>query len=392
MCEIPAVGLCVCRCLNMNQPPTNQPHPTPRQQVRCLTPAWHPRVELRTGRVALPLLREWRPVLSLSTVLLGLQLLFIDPTAAADDDQPQPQPHPPPPSSASAASAALPSFPNPLAAAALREDPGRYAQQVARTLAGGEFIGVVFPPQRVCAQPAVVAAVAAAGGVPLPAAGAGSAANGAGVWMGQPPREAWVSPSLARKRKSVERRGGGGGSGSGVGPGGGGGSQAVAAALLECCAAPPEEDLEAMRIDDDDDEDGDGSGGVGADCNVDGEEGGRAGGGGRSKKRLCCAVVGGGGGDGHHKHGPMAPPPPVLLAPPLHLAGSARRAGAAATVPAALFVAGGGGDSSSNGGGLPPPSGAFPPGMLGSPHGEASGLFDFPASSLPRQPAPAGAL
>jgi ubiquitin-protein ligase len=36
---------------------------------------WHPNIDLTTGKVMMPILgQDWRPVLSINTVLLGLQV------------------------------------------------------------------------------------------------------------------------------------------------------------------------------------------------------------------------------------------------------------------------------------------------------------------------------
>ncbi|KAH8053887.1 Ubiquitin-conjugating enzyme E2 [Aureococcus anophagefferens] len=58
--------------------PTNYPLRPP--SVYCLTRVWHPNVCVDGGRVSHPLLdRDWKPVLSINTVIFGLQLLFLEP-------------------------------------------------------------------------------------------------------------------------------------------------------------------------------------------------------------------------------------------------------------------------------------------------------------------------
>ncbi len=49
--------------------------------VVCTTRVWHPNIDLHTGLVSLPILtKDWRPVLSINTVVFALQLMFIEPT------------------------------------------------------------------------------------------------------------------------------------------------------------------------------------------------------------------------------------------------------------------------------------------------------------------------
>ncbi|KAK7248790.1 ubiquitin-conjugating enzyme [Aureococcus anophagefferens] len=58
--------------------PANYPFRPP--SVYCLTRVWHPNVCVDGGRVSHPLLdRDWKPVLSINTVIFGLQLLFLEP-------------------------------------------------------------------------------------------------------------------------------------------------------------------------------------------------------------------------------------------------------------------------------------------------------------------------
>mmetsp|Transcript_6326 Transcript_6326/g.19172 ORF Transcript_6326/g.19172 Transcript_6326/m.19172 type:complete len:242 (-) Transcript_6326:426-1151(-) len=100
--------------------PENYPFRPPR--VYCLTRVWHPNVELETGRVSHPLLEgDWKPVQSINAVILGIQLLFLEPNPE----------HPA----------------NPVAAKAFNDSPERFAAQVRRTLRGGFCFGLDFPTQ-----------------------------------------------------------------------------------------------------------------------------------------------------------------------------------------------------------------------------------------------------
>ncbi|RSH86777.1 NEDD8-conjugating protein ubc12 [Apiotrichum porosum] len=55
----------------------NYPHEAPK--VRCTQKIYHPNLDLE-GNVCLNILREdWKPVLNLSSVLVGLQYLFLEP-------------------------------------------------------------------------------------------------------------------------------------------------------------------------------------------------------------------------------------------------------------------------------------------------------------------------
>ncbi|KAI1434274.1 ubiquitin-conjugating enzyme [Xylaria sp. CBS 124048] len=72
---------------NMSQ---SYPHEPPK--VRCQQKIYHPNIDLE-GKVCLNILREdWKPVLNLNAVIVGLQFLFLEPNAsdplnqeAADD-------------------------------------------------------------------------------------------------------------------------------------------------------------------------------------------------------------------------------------------------------------------------------------------------------------------
>jgi len=51
------------------------PHDAPK--VKCLTKVYHPNIDLE-GNICLNILREdWKPVLSISAVIYGLQFLFL---------------------------------------------------------------------------------------------------------------------------------------------------------------------------------------------------------------------------------------------------------------------------------------------------------------------------
>lgn len=58
---------------------TNYPHEPPK--VKCTQTIYHPNVDLE-GNVCLNILREdWKPVLNLNSVMVGLQYLFLEPNA-----------------------------------------------------------------------------------------------------------------------------------------------------------------------------------------------------------------------------------------------------------------------------------------------------------------------
>ncbi|KAF9225485.1 E2 ubiquitin-conjugating enzyme [Gyrodon lividus] len=57
----------------------NYPHEPPK--VKCTQTIYHPNVDLE-GNVCLNILREdWKPVLNLNSVMVGLQYLFLEPNA-----------------------------------------------------------------------------------------------------------------------------------------------------------------------------------------------------------------------------------------------------------------------------------------------------------------------
>lgn len=58
----------------------NFPHEPPK--VRCSQKIYHPNIDLQ-GKVCLNILREdWKPVLNLNAVIVGLQFLFLEPNAS----------------------------------------------------------------------------------------------------------------------------------------------------------------------------------------------------------------------------------------------------------------------------------------------------------------------
>ncbi|CAO3592984.1 unnamed protein product [Absidia cylindrospora] len=58
---------------------SNYPHEPPK--VRCTQKIYHPNIDL-DGNICLNILREdWKPVLSLHSVMVGLQYLFLEPNA-----------------------------------------------------------------------------------------------------------------------------------------------------------------------------------------------------------------------------------------------------------------------------------------------------------------------
>lgn len=58
----------------------NFPHEPPK--VKCTQKIYHPNIDLE-GNVCLNILREdWKPVLNLNAVIVGLQFLFLEPNAS----------------------------------------------------------------------------------------------------------------------------------------------------------------------------------------------------------------------------------------------------------------------------------------------------------------------
>ncbi|KAJ3354974.1 NEDD8-conjugating protein ubc12 [Allomyces javanicus] len=94
----------------------NYPHDPPK--VLCTHKIYHPNIDV-DGKICLNILREdWKPVLNLNAVLVGLQYLFLEPNA----DDPL----------------------NKAAAASLRANRQTFSQIVARTLRGGSHDGIQY--------------------------------------------------------------------------------------------------------------------------------------------------------------------------------------------------------------------------------------------------------
>lgn len=100
--------------------PEDYPHKPPK--VKCLTLVYHPNIDLQ-GNVCLNILRQdWKPVLTLSAVLYGLQLLFLEP----NPDDPL----------------------NKDAADLLKRDKYAFKRNVDCALRGGYVAGTFFPSAR----------------------------------------------------------------------------------------------------------------------------------------------------------------------------------------------------------------------------------------------------
>eukprot|EP00922_Rhytidocystis_sp_ex-Travisia-forbesii_P059140 GHVS01087631.1.p1 GENE.GHVS01087631.1~~GHVS01087631.1.p1 ORF type:complete len:192 (-),score=37.91 GHVS01087631.1:105-680(-) len=101
--------------------PPNYPHDPPK--VKCSPKIFHPNIDLE-GNVCLNILREdWRPVLSVATVVLGLLHLLLEPN---------------------------PNDPlNHDAAWLLRQDENEFGRQVANSLRGRSVGAVQFDPNAV---------------------------------------------------------------------------------------------------------------------------------------------------------------------------------------------------------------------------------------------------
>ncbi|KAI9636358.1 ubiquitin-conjugating enzyme/RWD-like protein [Dioszegia hungarica] len=94
----------------------NYPHEPPK--VRCLEKIYHPNLDLE-GNVCLNILREdWKPVLNLSSVMIGLQYLFLEP----NPDDPL----------------------NKEAAEDLRRNREAFVQNVKQSMRGGHVKGTTF--------------------------------------------------------------------------------------------------------------------------------------------------------------------------------------------------------------------------------------------------------
>ncbi|CAI5721674.1 unnamed protein product [Hyaloperonospora brassicae] len=95
-------------------------YPFHAPSVTCLTRVWHPNIDAATGKVMMPILgKDWCPVLSINTVLLGLQLIFLEP--------------------------GVDYVLNTGAAEQLREDPEQFRREAQQILCGGKFYGMDFP-------------------------------------------------------------------------------------------------------------------------------------------------------------------------------------------------------------------------------------------------------
>jgi len=96
--------------------PSSFPHEPPK--VKCKEKIYHPNIDLE-GNVCLNILREdWKPVLNLHAVAVGLQFLFLEPNAS-----------------------------DPLnkdAAADLQSDRDRFKRNVRSSMAGGQVKGESF--------------------------------------------------------------------------------------------------------------------------------------------------------------------------------------------------------------------------------------------------------
>ena len=59
--------------------PTTYPHDPPK--VLCETTVFHPNIDME-GHVCLNILREeWKPVLTMQSIIMGLQFLMLEPNA-----------------------------------------------------------------------------------------------------------------------------------------------------------------------------------------------------------------------------------------------------------------------------------------------------------------------
>ncbi|XJO74623.1 hypothetical protein BDV3_005419 [Batrachochytrium dendrobatidis] len=92
------------------------PHKPPK--VLCTQKIYHPNIDL-SGNVCLNILREdWKPVLNINSIMVGLQYLFLEPNA----EDPL----------------------NKVAAEVLRANRRQFEHNVEKTMRGGSLDGVVF--------------------------------------------------------------------------------------------------------------------------------------------------------------------------------------------------------------------------------------------------------
>ncbi len=97
--------------------PKGYPHKPPK--VHCDTQIYHPNINME-GAVCLNILRDdWKPILTVNAVILGLIFLFIEP----NPDDPL----------------------NHEAAALMRDDYSSFEDEVKRSLRGEKVDGVKFP-------------------------------------------------------------------------------------------------------------------------------------------------------------------------------------------------------------------------------------------------------
>ncbi|GLD92130.1 hypothetical protein PINS_up000663 [Pythium insidiosum] len=98
-------------------PPTYPFHPP---TVMCLTRIWHPNIDVASGHVMMAILgKDWRPVLDIKTVLLGLQLMLIEP--------------------------GVEHVMNRIAAEHFERDRAGFHETIQQILCGGDFFGYDFP-------------------------------------------------------------------------------------------------------------------------------------------------------------------------------------------------------------------------------------------------------
>eukprot|EP00271_Cylindrocystis_brebissonii_P011632 TRINITY_DN29515_c0_g1_i1.p1 TRINITY_DN29515_c0_g1~~TRINITY_DN29515_c0_g1_i1.p1 ORF type:complete len:183 (+),score=30.04 TRINITY_DN29515_c0_g1_i1:381-929(+) len=97
--------------------PQVYPHEAPK--VKCKTKVYHPNIDLE-GNVCLNILREdWKPVLSVNSIIYGLQYLFLDPNPEDPLNQE--------------------------AAKDLRTNAKNFEMNVKRSMMGGSVDGTYFP-------------------------------------------------------------------------------------------------------------------------------------------------------------------------------------------------------------------------------------------------------